>query len=104
MKAVSERLHSSSISASAYTSLLCFSFFSRLVAKYRPEMLPETHVALAQQLEASAHFREAESHYCEGGDWKSAVQMYRATNLWEDATRVAKTFGGPNASKQVRSF
>jgi hypothetical protein len=65
-------------------------------------MLPETHVALAQQLEASGHFREAESHYCEGGDWKSAVQMYRANNLWEDATRVAKTFGGPTASKQVR--
>lgn len=71
------------------------------MAKYRPELLPETHVALAQQLEASGHFREAEAHYCDAGDWKSAVQMYRANNLWEDATRVAKTLGGPAASKQV---
>jgi hypothetical protein len=34
-------------------------------------------------------------------DWKSAVQMYRQANQWEDALRVAKVYGGINASKQV---
>ena len=38
----------------------------------------------------------------EAGDWKSAVHMYRGTDAWEDAYRVAQSHGGPNAAKQVR--
>lgn len=28
--------------------------------------------------------------------------MYRQANMWEEALRVAKVYGGVNASKQVR--
>lgn len=45
--------------------------------------------------------REAEAQFCEAGHWKSAVKMYRRINMWEDVIRVAKAFGGVNASKQV---
>ena len=37
----------------------------------------------------------------EAGDWKSAVHMYRGSDAWEDAYRVAQTHGGPNSAKQV---
>eukprot|EP00798_Chlamydomonas_sp_ICE-L_P014195 gene14195-20165_t len=43
----------------------------------------------------------AEKHFTDAKDWKAAVQMYRANAMWEDALRVAKIFGGVNASKQV---
>ena len=49
------------------------------------------------------YFRSAEKHYVEAGDWKSAVHMYRGTDAWEDAYRVAQSHGGPNAAKQVRN-
>ena len=45
--------------------------------------------------------RSAEKHYVEAGDWKSAVHMYRGTDAWEDAYRVAQSHGGPNAAKQA---
>ena len=57
---------------------------------------------IAQQLEVEGNLREAEKHFVEAKDWKSAVQMYRQVNQWEDALRVAKVYGGVNASKQVR--
>ena len=44
---------------------------------------------------------QAESHFLEAKEWKSAVQMYMSRDLWDDAVRIAKTFGGLNASKQV---
>ena len=56
---------------------------------------------VAQQLESEGNLREAEKHYSEAKDWKAAVQMYRSQTLWEDALRVAKVYGGVNASKQV---
>lgn len=34
-------------------------------------------------------------------EWKSAVHMYRNAEQWDDALRVAKACGGPNAAKQV---
>lgn len=34
-------------------------------------------------------------------DWKSAVNMYRAREMWDDAYRVAKAHGGSNAAQQV---
>jgi len=54
-----------------------------------------------QELEAENNHRLAEYHFIEGKDWKSTVNMYRAADKWEDAYRVAKSHGGPNASKQV---
>ena len=73
----------------------------RLVAQHRKDLLTETHLHLAQQLEAENKFKEAERHYVDSNDWKSAVNMYRAHDLWDDAIRVAKGHGGVNASKQV---
>ena len=36
-----------------------------------------------------------------GGDWRACVNMYRNADNWEECYRVAKTFGGTSASKQV---
>mmetsp|Transcript_15284 Transcript_15284/g.25210 ORF Transcript_15284/g.25210 Transcript_15284/m.25210 type:complete len:1767 (+) Transcript_15284:218-5518(+) len=73
----------------------------RLVATHRKELLGETHLHLAQQLESEGNFKEAERHYVEAKDWQSAVNMYRSNDLWDDAIRVAKLHGGVNASKKV---
>eukprot|EP00854_Cymbomonas_tetramitiformis_P006568 gene6568-7868_t len=73
----------------------------RLVSTFRKDLLTETHLHLAQQLEADSNFKEAEKHYLEAKDWKSVVQMYRANELWDDAIRIARMHGGTNASKQV---
>lgn len=73
----------------------------RLVSLYRKDLLGETHAHLAQALENEGNFKEAEKHYCDAKDWKSAVQMYRANDMWDDALRVAKLFGGAAGGKQV---
>ena len=73
----------------------------RLVTSYRKDLLTETHLHLAQQLETEGNFKLAEKHYVEAQDWGSAVNMYRANELWDDAVRVAKLHGGVNASKKV---
>ena len=73
----------------------------RLVASYRKELLVETHLHLAQQLETEGNFKLAERHYVEANDWGSAVNMYRANDLWDEAIRVAQRHGGPAASKKV---
>lgn len=57
---------------------------------------------MAQQLESERRFKDAEKHYVEAREWKTAVHMYRGAEMWEDAIRVAKTYGGGNAAKQVR--
>ena len=73
----------------------------RLVTSYRKDLLTETHLHLAQQLETEGNFKLAEKHYVEAHDWGSAVNMYRANDLWDDAVRVAQRHGGVNASKKV---
>jgi len=73
----------------------------RLVTSYRKDLLTETHLHLAQQLETEGNFKLSEKHYVEAQDWGSAVNMYRANDLWDDAIRVAKLHGGVNASKKV---
>ncbi|XP_051816621.1 intraflagellar transport protein 172 homolog [Acanthochromis polyacanthus] len=73
----------------------------RLVAKHHPELLAETHVHLAKELQAESRFSEAEYHFMEAEEWKAAVNMYRASDMWEDAYRVAKNHGGAGAQKQV---
>ena len=65
----------------------------RLVTSYRKDLLTETHLHLAQQLETEGSFKAAEKHYVEASDWGSAVNMYRANDLWDDAVRVAKLHG-----------
>jgi intraflagellar transport protein 172 len=65
------------------------------------DLLQSTHAHLAQELEQEGNHRAAEKHYVAAGDWKGAVQMYRAADAWEDAHRVAGDQGGPAAAKQV---
>lgn len=73
----------------------------RLVAKHHPDLLTETHLHLAKELEAESRLSEAEYHFMEAGEWKAAVHMYRVGDMWEEALRVAKSHGGPGAQKQV---
>ena len=73
----------------------------RLVQEQRPDLLKETHQFLAQTLEVEGSLREAEHHYVEAQEWHSAVNMYRSNELWDDAIRVAKFYGGINACKRV---
>jgi intraflagellar transport protein 172 len=58
-------------------------------------------VLVATALESEGNLREAEKHYVDAKEWKAAVQMHRNHGSWEDALRVAKVYGGVQASKQV---
>lgn len=73
----------------------------RLVKAYHKDLLQDTHLHLAKELEGEANLRQAEHHYVEAGDWKAAVNMYRGQDLWDEAYRVAKAHGGATAAKQV---
>jgi intraflagellar transport protein 172 len=73
----------------------------RLVQDLRPDLLKETHQFLAQTLEIEGSLKDAERHYIEAVEWHSAVNMYRANEMWDDAFRVAKFYGGINACKRV---
>ena len=64
----------------------------RLVAQYHPDLVQTTHLHLAQQLEAESNYSSAEHHYCQAGEWTSAVNMYRTALMWEDAYRVCPWF------------
>ncbi|BBM98035.1 intraflagellar transport protein 172 [Marchantia polymorpha subsp. ruderalis] len=84
-----------------YKKAHMFDQMMRLVAKYRSDLQLETHLHLAQQLESEGALREAEHHYLGAQDWKSTVKMYSVNNMWEDAMRVAKLFGGVSGPKHV---
>lgn len=73
----------------------------RLVTKYRKDLLKDTHLYLAQQLEHEGNYKEAEHHFTEAGEWQAAVNMFRSNDMWDEAIRVAKFHGGINASKRV---
>ncbi|KAF6103703.1 intraflagellar transport 172 [Phyllostomus discolor] len=73
----------------------------RLVGKHHPDLLSDTHLHLGKELEAEGRLPEAEYHYLEAQEWKATVNMYRSNGLWEEAYRVAKAHGGPNAHKHV---
>ncbi|KAJ3413121.1 hypothetical protein HDV05_008517 [Chytridiales sp. JEL 0842] len=73
----------------------------RLVTAYHKDLLAETHLYLGKTLETEGNFKQAEHHYIEGKDWKAAINMHCANNSYEDAYRVAKSYGGPNSAKQV---
>ncbi|KAI8999812.1 hypothetical protein BC832DRAFT_563653 [Gaertneriomyces semiglobifer] len=73
----------------------------RLVTAHHKDLLIETHLYLAKTLETEGNLKQAEQHYIEGQDWKSAINMYCASSMYEDAYRIAKAYGGPSASKQV---
>lgn len=84
-----------------YKKAKMYDHMIRLVQQHRRDNLAAAHMLVAQQLEAEGNLREAEKHYTDAKDWKAAVQMYRQQTMWDDALRVAKMYGGINASKQV---
>ncbi|KRT79958.1 Anaphase-promoting complex subunit 3 protein, partial [Oryctes borbonicus] len=73
----------------------------RLVEKFHPDLLPTTHLHLAQQMEMQGKYRAAEVHFLAVNDWKAATNMYRTLGMWEEAYRVAKQSGGSAAANQV---
>ena len=72
----------------------------RLITEYRPDLLAETNAFIARRLE-NTKSHDAEKIYAKIGDWLGAVNMYRREDKWEDALRVAKSIGGPDALKKV---
>ncbi|KAM7445695.1 hypothetical protein ABFA07_005947 [Porites harrisoni] len=84
-----------------YKKLRQFDNMIRLVAIHHEDLLADTHIHLAKELESEGQLRQAEHHYLEARDWKAAVNMYRNQDMWEEAYRVAKQHGSQNASKQV---
>ncbi|XP_070378558.1 intraflagellar transport protein 172 homolog [Dermacentor albipictus] len=73
----------------------------RVVKEFHPDLLSDTHLHLAKELEGEGNYLQAEAHYLAASDWKAAVNMYRANDMWEEAYGVAKKHGGPVACKQV---
>lgn len=73
----------------------------RLIKEYHPDAVSETYVHLAKEFEAMNNLKQAETYFVLGSDWKSAVNMYRRADNWEEAYKVAKNNGGPAAGKQV---
>ncbi|XP_071962115.1 intraflagellar transport protein 172 homolog [Antedon mediterranea] len=73
----------------------------RLVKHYHPDLLQDTHLHLAQEMETDGQLRQAEYHFIEGKNWKGAVNMYRGADLWDEAYRVAKSHGEADSTKQV---
>ena len=73
----------------------------RLVKKHHQDLLATTHIHLARELETDQQHAQAEHHFVAGEDWKSAVNMYRGMDMWDDAYRVSKVHGGVKAAQQV---
>lgn len=73
----------------------------RLVSIYHKNLLNETHLFLAKNLEADGNLKLAEQHYVDGSDAKSAINMYCTHSMFEDGYRVAKAHGGAAGAKQV---
>lgn len=73
----------------------------RLIKEYHPDLLKETHAHLASELQEEGQLAQAETHFIEAADWRSAVNMYRAADMWDDAYRVSKVHGGQTAAQQV---
>ena len=47
----------------------------RLVTAYHKDLLVETHVFLGKALEIEGNIKQAEYHYLEGKEWKTAINM-----------------------------
>ncbi|KAF7494559.1 Intraflagellar transport protein -like protein [Sarcoptes scabiei] len=73
----------------------------RLVKRYHPDLLQETCIYLAKELESKNLFKQAECYYLMAGDWQQAIVMYKNNSKWEDAYRVARSSGGTSLAKQV---
>lgn len=52
-----------------------FENMTRLVKQYHPDLINDTHLHLAKELENGNELQQAESHYAAAGEWKTAVRM-----------------------------
>lgn len=73
----------------------------KLVSQYHPNLLVETHKHLAKELEQEKFYSKAEIHYLSAGEWKSAIQMYKKVNRFEESYRIARAYGNSNVVRQV---
>lgn len=89
------------LAISMYKRIKNYEQMLRLIKEYHPDAVNETYVHLAKEFESIGNLKQAENYFVLGGDWKSAVNMYRRVDNWEDAYKVAKNNGGPVAGKQV---
>lgn len=86
---------------SMYKRLEHYDAMIRLVERFHRDLLDNTHMHLARQLEGRGKYKTAEVHFLAANDWKAAVHMYCSQSKWEDAHRIAKLKGGEPASNQV---
>jgi intraflagellar transport protein 172 len=89
------------IAISMYKNLKQYDNMIRLVSQYRQDFLKNTHLMVAQYLEADKNLKSAEKHYIESGNWKSACQMYSSHNMSEESLRVAKANGSKNEINEL---
>ncbi|CAD5229200.1 unnamed protein product [Bursaphelenchus okinawaensis] len=73
----------------------------KLVEKFHYDKVNDIKVTLAQQFVDSGELKNAEEYYLSADEWKLAVAMYRDNGKWADAYRVAQSYGGDAARKQV---
>ena len=73
----------------------------RLVAQFHPQLLQETRLHLAKELEALGRPSEAEAQYVAAGEWRAAVQSHSQAKRWEDAYRLARAYGGQSSARQI---
>ena len=73
-----------------------FNHMIRLVAKFRTDLLHDTHLHLGSTLENKGNLKQAEHHYVKADEWNNAVEMYKNHEMWDDAIRVAKAHGSQN--------
>lgn len=73
---------------SMYKRAKMYSDLIRLVKAYHRDNVTDVHKLVAEELENDHAYRQAEYHHVEAGNWKGAVNMYRAHDMWEEAYRV----------------
>lgn len=86
---------------SMYKNARQFESMIQLVKQYHPNLLNETCLYLAKELESERLFKQAETYYVSVSEWKSAALMFKNASMWEDAYRVSRAHGGASAAKQV---
>ncbi|CAI2733336.1 unnamed protein product [Schistosoma spindalis] len=85
-----------------YKTTRQYSEMLRLVKQFNIDLLNQTYLHLAEQFQNENNFKQAEQYYLEAKDWKSAINMYRTIDRWEDAYRVASSCTEqPELRKQI---
>ena len=57
----------------------------RLVKRYHPDHVEQTHLHLAKELQLEEKFAKAEQQFLMGNAPIRAVQMYSQRSMWDDA-------------------